>query len=124
MAKISDIQAESFEDEIKNAGGAAVLEFWIRSCSGCQKFKPVYDKLPDVMGDRVRFLRMNMMRSIENLRLAEGMGVEETPTMKVFCNGDEVGEIVGYRPLEEAVREIEDALSGSACALPKCLIKD
>jgi thioredoxin 1 len=116
MTGIPDIQAESFEDEVKNAGGAVVLEFWIRSCSGCQKFKPVYDRLPDVMGDRVRFLRMNMMKSIENLRLAEGMGVEATPTTKVFCKGDEVGEIVGYRPLEEAVKEIEGALSETACS--------
>lgn len=118
MAGIPDIQADSFDDEVKNAGGAVVLEFWIRSCSGCQKFKPVYDRLPDAMGNRVRFLRMNMMKSIENLRLAEGMGVEETPTTKVFCDGDEVGEIVGYRPLEEAVEEIEGALGGSACAGP------
>ncbi|HUS77604.1 MAG TPA: thioredoxin family protein [Patescibacteria group bacterium] len=117
MAEISDIQADSFEDEVKRAGGAVVLEFWIRSCNGCQKFKPVYDRLPEVMGDRVKFLRMNMMKSIENLRLAEGMGVEETPTTKVFCNGDEAGEIVGYRPLEEAVQEIDGALSDTACAL-------
>ncbi len=116
MAEIPDIQADSFEDEVKRAGGAVVLEFWIRSCSGCQKFKPVYNRLPEVMGDRVKFLRMNMMKSIENLRLAEGMGVEETPTTKVFCNGDEAGEIVGYRPLEEAVQEIDGALSDTACA--------
>ncbi len=116
MADIPDIQAGSFDDEVKNAGGAVVLEFWIRSCSGCQKFKPVYDQLPEVMSNRIKFLRMNMMKSIENLRLAEGMGVEQTPTTKVFCNGAEVGEVVGYRPLEEAVKEIEGTFSGTACA--------
>ena len=124
MAGISDIQAEAFEDEVRNASGAVILEFWIRSCSGCQKFKPVYDRLPEVMGDRVRFLRMNMMKSIGNLRLAEGMGVEATPTTKVFCNGEEVGEIVGYRPLEEAVEEIESALKGTACSLLGSSIED
>ncbi len=116
MADIIDIQAESFNDEVKNTGGAVVLEFWIRSCSGCQKFKPVYDQLSEDMGHRIRFLRMNMLKSIKNLRLAEGQGVEVTPTTKIFCNGDEVGEIVGYRPLEEAKEEIEGALRGTACA--------
>jgi hypothetical protein len=43
------------------------------------------------------------------------MGVEATPTTKVFCSGEEVDEIVGYRPLEEAVKEIEGTLSGTAC---------
>ena len=116
MADIPDIQAESFDDEVKNAGGAVVLMFWIRSCSACQKFKPVYDILPELMGDGIKFLRMNMLQNMENLRLAEGMGVEVTPTTQVFCNGDEVGEIVGYRSLEEAAEEIEGALGGTACA--------
>jgi thioredoxin 1 len=116
VTDIHDIQAESFDDEVKNTVGAVVLEFWLRSCSGCQKFKPVYDMLPELMGDKIKFLRMNMLKSIENLRLAEGLGVEVTPTTKIFCNGDEVGEIVGYRSLEEAAEEIEGALSGTACA--------
>lgn len=90
-----------------------MLEFWIRSCDFCRKFKPVYEQLPEAFGGRARFLRMNMMKSIENLRLAEGMGVEQTPTTKIFCGGGEVGEIVGYRTLEEAVREISSILESN-----------
>ena len=115
MAGIRDIQAADLDGELRGSGGPVVLEFWIRSCSVCQRFKPVYERLPEAMG-HVRFLRINMMKSIENLRLAEGMGVEETPTTKVFCRWEEVGEIVGYRSLEEAVREIEGTLRGTECA--------
>jgi thioredoxin-like negative regulator of GroEL len=117
MAEIRDIQAEDLDNELRGSMGTVVVEFWIRSCDACRRFKPVYDQLPEAMG-RVRFLRMNMMKSIENLRLAEGMGVEETPTTKIFCNGVEVGEIVGYRALEEAVKEIEGALKRTACSSP------
>ncbi len=56
---------------------------------------------------------MNMMKSMENLRLAEGMGVEQTPTTKVFCGGSEVGEIVGYKTLEEAVGDLSSILGSS-----------
>jgi len=106
MDGVRDIQAESFDSEVKGSAGSVVLEFWIRSCDQCRKFKPVYEKLPEHF-DNVGFYRMNMMKSIENLRLAEGMGVEVTPTTKVFCGGSEVGEIVGYRSLDDAVAEIE-----------------
>jgi len=115
MAEIRDIQAADLDTELGGTSGPVVVEFWIRSCDACRRFKPIYDQLPEAMG-RVRFLRMNMMGSIENLRMAEGMGVEETPTTKVFCKGEEVGEIVGYRSLEEAVREIEGALRGTDCS--------
>lgn len=115
MGRVRDIQAADLDAELRGSEGPVVLEFWIRSCGACQRFKPIYDRLPQAM-DHVRFLRMNMMKSIENLRTAEGMGVEETPTTKVFCRGEEVGEIVGYTPLEEAVREIEGALRGTECS--------
>ena len=106
MNDIKDISAEDFDREVKDSESPAVLEFWVRSCDQCRRFKPVYEKLPEAMGGKTRFLRMNMLKTIENLRLAEDMGVDATPTTKVFCSGDEVGELVGYYPLEEAVKRI------------------
>jgi thioredoxin 1 len=116
LPKITDIEAEAFDEAIKGSDIPVVLEFWIRSCGFCQKFKPVYEQLPDVYGGRVKFLRMNMMKSIEILRLAEGLGVEQTPTTKVFCKGVEAGEIVGLKTLDEAVDELNAVLqSNEAC---------
>ena len=53
---------------------------------------------------------MNMFLSLENLKLAEGLGVEETPTLKLFCKGREIGQIIGYKPLDEFAKEIEEIL--------------
>jgi thioredoxin 1 len=110
LADITDVEAHDFDESIIGSEVPVVLEFWIRSCDQCRRFKPVYEKLPDVIGGKVRFLRMNMLKTLENLRLAEDMGVEETPTTKVFCSGGEVGEMVGYLPLEEAVERINGLL--------------
>ena len=41
MNDIKDISAEEFDREVKGSGGPAVLEFWVRSCDQCRKFKPV-----------------------------------------------------------------------------------
>jgi len=108
--EIRDISAEEFEREVKDSDGPAVLEFWVRSCDHCRRFKPVYERLPEAIGRKARFYRMNMLETLENLRLAEGLGVEETPTTKVFCSGGEVGEMVGYLPLEEAVERLNGLL--------------
>jgi len=116
MADITDIEAGDFNEVVKDSDLPVVLEFWVRSCAFCQKFKPVYEKLPDVYGDRVKFLRMNMLKTIENLRLAEGMGVEQTPTTKAFCGGKEVGEIVGFVPLEKAIERLNLILDSEECS--------
>ena len=59
-----------------------------------------------------------MFTSIENLRLAEGLGVEQTPTTKVFCKGREIGEIIGYRPLKEAIQELNTILDSDKDCRP------
>lgn len=54
----------------------------------------------------MKFVQMNMMKSIDNLRLSELFDVEVTPTVKIFCNGDKIGILVGHRLLEQVVVEI------------------
>lgn len=118
MSEITDIEADSFDEIVKGSDVPVVLEFWVRSCVYCQKFKPVYEQLTDVYEGRVEFLRMNMLTSIENLRLAEGRGVEQTPTTKVFCRGKEVGELVGFKPLHEAVETLNSILDYNEICKP------
>ena len=113
--KVIEMPANSFDEEVKIADKPIVVEFWIRSCDNCQKFKPIYEELPQIFKDTVKFFKINMFLSIENLRLAEGFGVEETPTSKVFCKGREIGEIVGYRPLDQVVDEINKILDRGGC---------
>lgn len=118
MSEITDIEADSFDKIVKDSDVPVVLEFWVRSCVYCQKFKPVYEQLPDVYEGRVEFLRMNMLKSIENLRLAEDRGVEQTPTTKVFCRGKEVGELVGFKPLHETVETLNSILDYNEICKP------
>jgi thioredoxin 1 len=110
VEQVVEIPASSFDKEVKGADKPVVVEFWIRSCSNCQKFKTIYERLPEIFGDKVKFLKMNMFLSLDNLKLAEGFGVEETPTLKLFCEGEEIGEIIGYMLLDKVVIEIEEIL--------------
>ena len=110
MNQIAEIPADSFERAIKESDKPVIIEFWIKSCERCQKFKPVYAKLPEIFGGKVEFLKMNMFLSLENLKPAEGLGVEEAPTVKLFRKGREIGQIIGYKPLDKIVKEIEKIL--------------
>ena len=115
MNQVVEIPADYFEREVKNTDGPVVIEFWIRSCSFCQKFKPIYEQLPAFFGNKVKFLKMNMFLSLDNLKLAEDLGVEDTPTLKLFCKGEEIGEIIGYRSRDTVIKEIETILKNRNC---------
>jgi hypothetical protein len=43
------------------------------------------------------------------------MRVEQTPTTKVFCGGEEVGKIVGFKHLEETVEDLNTILDSETC---------
>ena len=115
MSEIRDIQADSFEAEIARSDKSVALLFWMRSCDGCRKFKPVYQQLPAHFPD-MKFVQMNMMKSIENLRLSESLEVEVTPTTVVFCRGEKVSNIVGHRPLEQVKEELHEILTSNHCS--------
>jgi thioredoxin 1 len=113
MTKVLDIQAEDYEKTIKSDIPVAI-EFWIKSCGNCKKFKPIYERLAELFGDNLRFTRINMFESVTNLRLAEGLGVEVTPTVKIFCKSEEIDEIVGFKPMQDGIVEIEKIIIKSS----------
>jgi thioredoxin 1 len=110
MSKVVEIRADAWESEVLKADRPVVVDFWHHMCGWCNKLNPVYEQLPERFGDRVKLVKVNILESPENQRLAIGLGVLGTPTLKFFCDGREVGEIIGYRPLDRLVEEIDDIL--------------
>lgn len=115
MNQVIEIPAEHFEREVKNSDRPVVIKLWIRSCSFCQKFKPIYEQLPSIFDDKVKFFKMNMFLRLDNLKLAEDLGIEDTPTLKLFCKGEGIGEIIGYRSRDEIIKEIKEILKKGGC---------
>jgi hypothetical protein len=113
MSEIMDVNSGELLEIVEKEDRIAAL-VWIRSCSACAKFKPVFTQLPDHIKD-VRFLRMNQLKTIENLRLSESKGMDETPTTFIYCNGEYVDSIVGYHTLEETIGLIEDIFANRNC---------
>lgn len=114
MSEIRDIQSDEFNQEVKQSDQPVALLYWMRSCDGCRRFKPVFQQLPDVFPD-IKFLQMNVMKSVENLRLSESLDVEATPTTVFFCRGVKVGMLAGYRPLDQVKKEIQEILASINC---------
>jgi thioredoxin-like negative regulator of GroEL len=110
LTNVIDIQHEDWEKVIVNSKKPVIIEFWHQKCSLCQEMKPIFKKLPEVMGDSISFTRMNVLDSRENRLFAIKQGVRGTPTFKIYCEGRGIGEIVGVRTETEMVKEISSLL--------------
>ncbi len=111
-SKVLEIQAGDWEREVLRSERPVVVDFWHPMCGWCLRLNPIYEQLPERFGDRVKFVKVNILQSPENQRLALSLGILGTPTLKLLCNGRVVGEIVGYRPLERLTEEVERLLEG------------
>ena len=65
--------------------------------------------------DCITFLKMNQLKTIENLRYSEAKGMDETPATFVYCNGEYLEYIVGYHPLDETVKSIGKVFRNTNC---------
>ncbi len=109
MSKVIELQAASWEREVSRAEEPVVIDFWHQMCGWCLKLNPVFDQLPERF-ESVKFAKMNVLESTENRSLAMENGVMGTPTIKVFCEGRDIGEIIGFRTLEDLESDLREIL--------------
>ena len=110
MSKIVDLKAETWDEEVLKHERPVVVDFWHRMCGWCLKLNPEYERLPEAL-ENVKFAKMNILDSPDNRRIAVESGVMGTPTIKVFCKGRAVGEIVGFRTFEMLLGDLREILS-------------
>jgi len=106
LSKVIELQAEAWDKEVKRVEGPVVVDFWHNMCGWCLKLNPIFEQLPEQLQD-AKYAKMDILDSTENRNLAMEHGVMGTPTIKVFCEGRDIGEIVGFRTLDKLVNELK-----------------
>ena len=117
MSDLIDIQWTDWDRAVLRSGKPVVVEFWHDKCPYCKKIEPVVEQLPSILGDKASIVRINVLESRENRRLAISRGVMGTPTIKVYSCGREVGEVVGMEVLEHLKEKVEAIVDNAG----KCL---
>ncbi len=110
MPDVIEIKASQWESEVVKAEGPVVVDFWHQMCAWCKKLNPVFAQLPEAIPG-VKFLKVNILESPENRKIAIDSGVMGTPTIKVFCEGRPIGELVGFKPLDKLVGALNEILN-------------
>lgn len=116
MPKVMELQADEWESEVMSVDGPVVVDFWHQMCGWCLKLNPIFAQLPDRF-ENVKFVKMNVLDSAENRSIAMDNGVLGTPTIKVFCKGRSIGEVVGFRTLDGLAKDLGEILASK----DKCL---
>ncbi len=117
---IMETNVENWEKEVLKSDGLVLVEFWHPQCPYCRVLEPVFVELSREYKGKLKFARFNVLESSENQELAARYGILGTPTLKFFCQGRPLQDIVGaltkdylQQGIEFAIKKHRECAEGS-----------
>ena len=99
--------AENFESEVLGSEIPVLVDFYADWCGPCKMMAPVIEELASKYDGKVKVGKCNID---EEDGLARMYRVMNIPNMKIFVNGEAVGNIVGAVQPQELEAEIKKVL--------------
>jgi thioredoxin 1 len=100
--QMREVTDETFEQEVLQAGGKVVVDFWAPWCGPCKAVESVLERL-EAENDHAVFAKVNVD---ENPAFASRYGVLALPTTIVFEDGVPRETLVGARPRSDYQRAL------------------
>jgi thioredoxin 1 len=95
------VTSENFEQEVLNAQGPVLVDFFADWCMPCKMFAPILEDAQEELGNRVKIVKINIDESIQ---LAQKYRVMSILTLKLFTGEEEPrATFVGAMSQEELV---------------------
>lgn len=90
--KIVAVTDATFEQEVLQAEGPVLVDYWAEWCGPCKMIAPVLDELAEQYGDKIKIAKLNID---ENPDTAPQYGIRGIPTLMIFKDGEVAGTKVG-----------------------------
>ena len=106
--------SNDWQDKVISSKNPVIVDFWAPWCPWCMKLMPAFEEVSKQYEGKLVFAKVNVE---EHEDVAQANGVMGIPVLKMFCNGRNVGELVGYMTNEKLVSELDKMLG----TIPNCL---
>lgn len=111
-----DIGSENWQDKVLSSKIPVIVDFWATWCPWCMRLMPIFEEVSKQYEGRLIFGKVNVE---EHQEIAQSNGILGIPVMKIFCDGRNVGELVGYMSEEKLVQELDKILA----SISNCMIQ-
>ncbi|HWO89571.1 MAG TPA: thioredoxin [Gemmatimonadales bacterium] len=99
---------DTFQSEVEQYAGLAVVDFWAEWCGPCKIIAPVLDQMADQYG--ARGLKVVKVDVDANQATAMRFNVRSIPTLMFFKGGKHVDTVVGAVPRQHLETRIQQHL--------------
>ncbi len=108
MGAVNDVTDQEFETEILKSETPVLVDFWADWCVPCHMVSPVVE---EIGRDKAEVLRVAKLNVDDNPQAAYRYGVMSIPTLILFKGGEEVTRVVGAKPKDAILRELDQHIT-------------
>jgi len=105
---VRDLKTAEWEAKVLTASKPVAVDFWHETCVWCKRLEPEFEAIAAERSHAMDFYKVHVFQETD---IAVRYGIQGTPTIKFFCGGREVAEIVGFRPRSGLRQEVDAVLA-------------
>ncbi len=108
MTNVNTVTDSEFKESVLDSDTPVLVDFWAEWCVPCHMVSPVVEEIGQDKGDSLKVVKLNID---ENPQATRDYGVMSIPSLILFKGGQEVARVIGAKPKDAILRDIEPHLS-------------
>ncbi|ERJ13210.1 thioredoxin TrxA [Haloplasma contractile] len=93
------LDKENFENEVQEASGLVLVDYWNESCEPCKALMPEVEALSESYAD-VKFCKLNTSKA---RRLAIKQRIMGLPNISLYKDGEKIDEVTKENASKESI---------------------
>jgi len=107
MGDLPVVTDANFADDVLGSDKPVLVDFWAEWCGPCRMVTPILEDIASTHSEAVTFVKLNVD---ENPKTAAALAITSLPTLAVFQNGEMVKTIIGAKPKQALLAELQPYL--------------
>lgn len=116
MAKLNELNQQSFDVTINGADVPVLVDFYAPWCGPCNALSPTLEEVAEEQEGRLNVVKVNID---DNPELASRFGIQSIPSLIVFSAGEAAAQIRGLVSKGELMAQLVPVLEAQSTASAK-----
>jgi thioredoxin 1 len=108
MTNLGHVNDQEFQSSVLDSDTPVLVDFWAEWCVPCHMVSPAVEEIGQEKGEDLKVVKLNID---DNPQATRTYGVMSIPSLILFKGGQEVTRVIGAKPKDAILRDLEPHLA-------------